>query len=167
MEEIWKDIAGYEGVYKVSNYGNVYSFKSNKNLSHSYNTYGYAHVGLVKNGKHKVVMVHRLLAIAFIPNPNNLPVINHKDGNKLNNSIDNLEWCTRAYNNRHARENGLHRGGGLKKPIVAIIGNEIVKEYSSGVEASKDGYNPSSISSCINGKSKAHKGFIWRAKNTG
>lgn len=96
MEEIWKDIAGYEGLYKVSNKGRVYNLKFERFMGHISNKYMCVRLG--KYGKQKNYKVHRLVAQAFIPNPDNLPFINHKDENKLNNCVDNLEWCTREYN---------------------------------------------------------------------
>ena len=96
-QELWKWINGYEGVYKVSSYGNIYSFKSNKIMKNSPNTRGYLSVELFNNGSSRN-LVHRLVANAFIPNPNNYPQINHIDENPKNNHMDNLEWCTSKYN---------------------------------------------------------------------
>ena len=115
MQEIWKDIEGYEGLYQVSNKGRVKSLKrkicSNSN-NHKYNTLSekllklsgggkYIQVILCKDGKTSAKLVHRLVAQAFIPNPNNLPCVNHKDENKKNNDVRNLEWCTYKYNNEY------------------------------------------------------------------
>lgn len=101
--EIWKDIKGFEGLYQVSNLGNVRSLKYRnqklvKNLTPQTNNHGYKVVGLGENGKTKFALVHRLVATAFIDNPNNYPVVNHKDENPLNNRVDNLEWSTYSYN---------------------------------------------------------------------
>lgn len=117
---VWRDIKGYEGRYQVSNYGDI------KRLSYSYvdtwgsgrhrdipemivpthsSKCGYKMIDLRMNGKRKRVYVHRLVAQAFIPNPNNLPQVNHKDENKLNNFVDNLEWCTHTYNQRYGTKN--------------------------------------------------------------
>lgn len=109
MNEIWKDIDGYEGFYQISNFGRVKSFcqptQFHKPKEHllklTVANNGYQQVTLYKNTKRKKFLVHRLVASAFIPNPNNYPHINHKDENKLNNSVDNLEWCTALYNNRY------------------------------------------------------------------
>ncbi len=101
--EIWKHIAGYEGLYWVSNLGRVKN--AEKVLKLTPNKKGYQRVGLHKNGKIKTVYVHRLVAEAFVPNNNNLPQVNHKDENKSNNNADNLEWCTSLYNNTYGDKN--------------------------------------------------------------
>lgn len=101
--EIWKDIEGYEGKYQVSNLGNVRSLRFrnqnfSKDLTQKTNNKGYKVVNLTDNSKNKPALVHRLVAMAFIDNPNNFPVVNHKDENPQNNHVDNLEWCTYSYN---------------------------------------------------------------------
>lgn len=113
MEE-WKDIKGYEGIYQVSSYGRVRSldriverkgkgdfFIKGRVLTQSDDTNGYMKVSLTKHDQKRTFKVHRLVAIHFLDNPNNLPCVNHKDENKLNNNVDNLEWCTKAYNNSY------------------------------------------------------------------
>ena len=103
MIEIWKDIAGYEGLYKVSNKGRVYSYVSNKFLSPAPNEVtGYINVLLTKSKKSKFYPVHRLVAAAFIENPKNAPVVNHIDADRTNNCVDNLEWCTHKENAQHS-----------------------------------------------------------------
>ena len=149
--EIWKDIQGYENLYKISNLGRILSLKiiSSYNLPRIIKTFinstGYSNVQLKNNKKYKNFLLHRLLAIAFIPNPFNLDFINHKDGNKLNNILENLEWCTRKYNSQHAVKIGLmtnkHRIGGklpenLRKKMTKInkdIANNIRHDYSTGL----------------------------------
>lgn len=118
--EIWKDIEGYEGLYQVSTYGNIKSLpkvrrngtgtyiQKEKLLKPSNTSTGYKKVELCKDGKRKSFKVHRLVAIAFIPNPDNKPEVNHIDGNKINNNIDNLEWVTSSENSVHAYETGLN-----------------------------------------------------------
>lgn len=99
MEEIFKDIDGYEGIYAVSNYGRVYNCKRKRFLSTPKSRKKkYVDVVLTKNGIGKSFKVHRLVATAFIPNPNNYPIVNHKDEDPTNNMVDNLEWCTNRYN---------------------------------------------------------------------
>ena len=109
--EIWKDIEGegVDGLYQVSNFGRVKSFHSlpAKLITPYVNYNGYYVVEMRKDKKKITRLLHRLIAKAFIPNPENKPYINHKDGNKLNYSLENLEWVTSAENTRHARENGL------------------------------------------------------------
>jgi hypothetical protein len=110
QQEIWKDINKFEGIYQVSNFGRVKSFKQFKDgliLSNKNSNGGY--LSLILSCKtHKLhTRIHRLVAQAFIPNPENKPEVNHRDGNKQNNHVDNLEWTTRAENSRHAIESGL------------------------------------------------------------
>ena len=119
MEEIWKDIEGYEGLYQVSNFGNVKSlskmWKSGSGyyiqkeiiLKQQLKSKRYLGVGLTKNKKWKNFLVHRLVAEAFLENPNHYNQINHIDCNKLNNNIENLEWCSQEQNLEHAYKNGL------------------------------------------------------------
>ena len=100
-EEIWKPIEGYE-FYQISNHGRVKNAKGHF-LKFTHNHRGYVVVYLNENGKTKTMFLHRLIAKAFIPNPNNYPEVNHIDENKDNNIIENLEWCTDKYNNRHSK----------------------------------------------------------------
>ena len=112
--EEWKDIPNYDGLYKISNLGNVKSFNTKTNHKQPINLKqtmdrknGYLTVSLCKDKVQKIYRVHRLVAEAFIPNPNNYPIINHKDGKKQNNNVNNLEWCTHQQNIIHSWENGL------------------------------------------------------------
>lgn len=119
MKEIWKDIPNFEGIYQVSNLGNVKvldryvnsAIKNNNKVKRKgkllkqYNKRGYFQVSLSKNHKRYYFGVHRLVAIAFLPNPNNLTQINHKDENPLNNNLSNLEWCTAKYNCNYGLRN--------------------------------------------------------------
>ena len=136
--EIWKDIEGYEGLYQVSTYGNIKSLpKVRRNgtgtyiqkerlLKPSNTSTGYKKVELCKDGKRKGFKVHRLVAIAFIPNPDNKPEVNHIDGNKINNNIDNLEWVTSSEKTIHAYETGLSPN---KKELDEI---RIIELYNKG-----------------------------------
>lgn len=112
--EEWKDIPNYDGLYKVSNLGNIKSFNTKTNHKEPINLKqtmdrknGYLTVSLCKDKVQKIYRVHRLVAEAFIPNPNNYPIINHKDGRKQNNNVNNLEWCTYQQNIIHSWENGF------------------------------------------------------------
>ena len=107
MKEIWKEITGYEGKYQISNLGKVKSLVGNSKILKPELRTGYYSVSLMKNRKRKKHRIHRLVAIAFIPNPDNLPTINHKDENKLNNYVDNLEWCTAKYNSHYSKHASL------------------------------------------------------------
>ena len=103
MVEVWKDIPGYEGYYQVSNFGRIMSLRSyggneHKLLTPCGNGTGYLKVMLCKDRIHKQFLIHRLVAMAFIPNPDNCDFVNHKDEDKTNNVVDNLEWCTKSYN---------------------------------------------------------------------
>lgn len=122
MIEIWKDITGYEGLYQVSNLGRVkstqYFHGTNERILKPISTHnGYFRVHLRKDGKLKTFKIHRLVAEAFIPNPDNLPQINHKDEDKTNNRVDNLEWCSARYNCNYGGRNELIRqyGGRPRK----------------------------------------------------
>ena len=106
----WKPIKGYVGQYDVSDTGLVFSHKTNRLLDCGLTTHGYRGVVLTNEHKSSFKHVHRLVAEAFIPNPDNLPQVNHKDGNRLNNRADNLEWCTGSENIQHAYDTGLKSG---------------------------------------------------------
>ena len=117
MQEVWKDIPGYEGLYQVSSLGRVKSLeRDTKRLRPQHirermlkpRNGGYLQVYLADAGKREAVYIHRLVAQAFIPNPDNKPIANHKDGNKHNNSVENLEWCTHQENVLHAYLTGLN-----------------------------------------------------------
>lgn len=152
MEEVWKDIEGYEGHYQVSNFGRVKSIKkSNRGrkfshdgiLAQSYcGVMRYPHVPLSKNGRHKNFSVHRLVAQAFIPNPMQFPIVNHIDENPQNNHVDNLEWCTQEYNCNHGRANKKrsisnykHSPGYGKKVCALTKDGDLVGIYESAEEA--------------------------------
>lgn len=168
MNEEWKDISGYEGLYKVSNLGNVYSFKTNKILKTPIGKRGYPNLNLLKNGKQKLYVVHRLVAKAFIPNPDNKPEVNHIDGNKTNNCVDNLEWVTSRENTLHARKTGLHTSDGDKTVAQILNGQEIARYKSASEAERKTGINRSSISSvcrkyCWHGKHRRTAGgYEWK-----
>ena len=149
--EIFKDIKGYPG-YQISNLGRVWSKKRQIYLKTHKNNSGYFQVCLYAiNGKSKKELVHRLVALAFIPNLNNYPCVNHKDENKENNSASNLEWCDRSYNVNYGSRNEK-AGKKIGKPIKCIETGII---YNSGVEAAKAlGTTPDIISKVLHNKSR-------------
>ena len=183
MEEVWKDIEGYEGLYQVSNFGNVRSLNwrntgKAKNLFLKEHKRGYYHVELKNDEGRKAFLVHRLVASAFIENPNNYPNINHKDENKRNNSVENLEWCTCSYNVRYSLKlhperhayNGGHRKGcrykgknSGKKIVQLTLDGTLVKEWiSSRTIFIETGMSDWSISECCRGKRHKVYGYIWQ-----
>jgi len=112
--EIWKDIPGYEGLYQASNYGNIKSFKRRGQPKDRIRkpmmlTNGYRNIDLSKHNKRSLQKISRLVATSFIPNPENKLCVNHKDGNKLNDKLDNIEWCTHSENQKHAYKLGLKK----------------------------------------------------------
>ena len=181
-KEYWKPIKGYEGLYMVSNWGRVKSFdrwvKSRNGsvrfckgriLKQVTNDRGYLYVELWKNNKRKQCKVHRLVAEAFISNPYNLPMINHRDENKSNNNVNNLEWCDCKYNNtygtrieRVAEKNT--NGKCSKKVYQYTLDGEFVREWKSTAECGRNGYIHQAISACCRGELKTHKGYIWKYK---
>lgn len=162
-EETWKDIKGYEGLYKVSDRGRIYSIKRKLYRKFKTDKNGYLVVNLSKNSKYDYPSVHRLVAMAFIPNPDNLPEVNHKDENKFNNSVDNLEWCTTEYNLKYGTR--LKRvSDKLSKPIEQWSKDgQLIKVWASLIEVEKEtGWSHGNISRCANGLSKTAYGFIWK-----
>lgn len=133
MEEIWKPIKGYEGLYEVSNLGRVKSLKRfyhtrEQILKNKLTENGYYRTELSKNGKRKLIGTHRIVAQTFIPNDMNKEEVNHKDGNKLNNCVDNLEWCSHSENTIHAYKLGL------KKPCCAITNKKRIRCIDLDIE---------------------------------
>lgn len=179
MKEIWKDIAGYEGLYQVSNLGNVKSLNYNRTkkeriLIPGKNNSGYLLVMLSKNGTRKTFTIHRLAAQAFIENPKNLPEVNHIDEDKTNNCVSNLEFCDRKYNNKY----GTHNARGLKTKKLRKCKNaertvlqftkdgKFINEFPSTKEAERfTEIYQSSIVSCCKGRYKSAGGYIWQYKN--
>ena len=153
-----KDIKNYEGLYAITTEGEVYSYKSKKFLSPFSNARGYLKVGLCKNGKVKNFYVHRLVTDAYLPNPNNLPQVNHKDENKANNCLQNLELCDAKYNNNY----GTHIEK-IKKPILQYdLEGNLVREWPSATDVGKE--VKSNICMCLKGKQKTALGCIWKYK---
>ncbi len=171
MEELWQDIPGFEGCYQVSNLGRVKSFRKWK-TAHSPDEYilknylsdnGYYQVTLYNGNVRKKFLVHRLVASAFIPNPDNLPHINHKDEDPSNNAASNLEWCTPLYNNRYGTakfRTMMSRG----KPVKQfLINGEWIATYRNSKIASMITNIPRQhITNCITGIIQSAGGFIWK-----
>lgn len=124
--EIWRDIKGYEGIYQVSNLGEIKSIKKARIIKGSLDSRGYPHIQLFKNGKMKCFKTHRLIAINFIPNPDNKPTVNHKNGDRLDSRVANLEWSTHKENINHAIECGLR----VRKPSKNVA---VTKEQKSDI----------------------------------
>jgi hypothetical protein len=184
MEEIWKAIPGYEGYYEVSNTGKVRSVTrtiiSRDGKSRTFlgeiknptpNKHGYQQVGLHKDGKRKVFLVHRLVAITFLPNPDNLPVVNHKDENPSNNNVNNLEWCTSKYNSNYGTSIQRMAQNTLGKHTKKVwkcnkCTHERIELFDSIGEAAEKVRGDkekglSTISKCANGHQPSAYGYYW------
>lgn len=162
----WRDIKGYEGLYIVSDDGRIFAFKRPGSYRNEHymvpapNNHGYLQVGLCKNGKHKTHRLHRIVAEAFVPNPLNLPEINHIDENKFNCSADNLEWCDRKYNVNYGS-----RTEKTCRPVSMYSCNmDFIKTYKSIRDACREnGFRcPGNISNVLNGKATIAYGYKWK-----
>lgn len=181
MKEIFKDIEGYDGLYQVSDLGRVKSLNYNhtgkeKILNNVKNGVGYLQVSLYINGIRKIHKVHRLVCKAFLPNPDNKKEINHKNGIKTDNRLENLEWSTRSENTKHA-----YAELGRKNPMLGKFGSdnpsskpvciyskswEFIDEFAGAHEASRiTGVDKSNIIKCCKGKYCQAGGYIWKYKN--
>lgn len=188
MEEIFLPVVGYEGLYEVSNYGNVKSLERDENghicngkrgnyhrkekmlKKHLSTAKGkqYYDVVLYKGKEHKNKMIHQLEGEAFLPNPENKPFIDHIDTNGLNNILTNLRWCTQKENcnNKLTLQNMKEANRCNMKPILQYtLDGVFVKEWESVREAIRFYNAGSGIGNCLNGRAKTCKGFIWKYKN--
>lgn len=187
-KEVWENAYGYDGLYTVSNLGRVKTMerltykkdgspryiKKEKFMKIKVKTKkdGYYAITLRKNSVSKPVVVHRIVAQSFIPNPQNKPFVNHKNGIKTDNRVGNLEWCTKSENERHAY-NYLGKTSHFKElygkdhprsiPIIQKdINNNFIKKWDSASIAEREGgFSYSCISSCVRGKTQTHKGYKW------
>ena len=182
MMETWRDIEGYEGLYQISNKGRV---KSTERIKWSGNVYykaperilkackrvsnGYLFVNLYKDGKRKPCTIHRLVAEAFLPNPDNLPQVNHKDENKENNCISNLEWCSPKYNCNYGTKNQRsaekrRNDPSMSRPVMSINKESgLTMEYPSLKEAERlTGVSTRNIVNCCKGRCKSAGGYFWQ-----
>lgn len=179
-EERWKWIPGFEGLYQASTWGRIRSvdrwvigrdgrrhFSKGHILQPKRNRGGYLRVDLWRNGKKHHFFVHRLVAMAWLNNPENKPQVNHRNEQKDMNFVENLSYCS-------AKEN-VTWGTGIKrraasqsKPVEAIDPKtgQVVKEFASGIEAERNGFKHGAISQCCRGKRRRHRGFEWRFKES-
>ena len=170
MEEIWKDIKGYEGLYQVSNYGNVKSLNyrntgKERLLKPILHTDGYLCVSLCK--PNKILRIHRLVANAFTPNQNNFPQVNHKDEDKTNNHVNNLEWCTNKYNSNYGTRVKRISESLSKKVYQYTLDGEFVREWKSTNECGRNGFQQGAIVKCCKGERKKHIGYKWSYEKKG
>lgn len=197
INEIWKPVVGYEGLYEVSNLGRVKSLGNTRGPSRfrgietimrqEVSKFGYYRVALRKDKKYKHFYVHRLVAEAFIPNPDNLPYVNHKDESRTNNCVDNLEWCTQRYNVNYANSQKkkaesfkksnvgkchYYKGlatknrlkvGSYEKPVhqIDLVTGEIIQTFRCIREAERT-FNTKHISAVVNGRRNKAKGYFWK-----
>lgn len=181
---MWKWIPGYENIYQVNECGEIYSFHSKRLLKPYIASDGYLRVNLSKNNKVKITMLHRIVAEVFIPNPNNLPVVNHIDGNKGNPNIGNLEWVTFSDNSYHAFAHGLSRiSDRCKKAVSKIaaengakttqkavdrlsLSGEYIDSFKSIREAERiTGISRANIGEVCRGRRRTAHGYIWKYSN--
>ena len=166
MEEVWKDIDGYEGLYQISNLGRVKSLARNEMFCKRPETIlkpflcgsGYQEIILTKNAERKPKLIHRLVAEAFVPNTDGRREVNHKDGNKGNNVVANLEWVTPSENQKHSRK--VLNAQSFKRKVVCV---ESSVEYESITEAAdKNGLQSTLIWKCCNGTQRTTGGYHWK-----
>lgn len=175
MEEQWKPIEGYEGIYEVSSIGRVRSldrydrrgiFRKSQIIKTKRHPEGYRSVSLWSDGKQTPLLVHRLVAQAFLPNPDNLPDVNHKDEDKTNNRADNLEWCTKEYNcnygQHHEKQKAALAHWMHRVTQLTLDGQPVATYPSVSAAARAVGVTCKAIRLCISGKHKHCKGYQWR-----
>lgn len=164
MNEIWKDVVGFEGLYQISNKGNVRSItRYKKILTPCIDKDGYRCVQLKHKGISKHCRINRLVATAFIPNPKEKAIVNHIDMNRANDCVTNLEWCSAKENVEWSLKHGKYKGSNHKKVIQLNMNGEKLDRYESISEASrKTKIQISNISYCLSGKRKTAGGYLWK-----
>lgn len=179
MIEVWKDIPEYEGLYQVSNFGRIKSLERERKmnipchdiavvheriLKPSISGSGYEKVVLSKDATHKTIRVHKLVAQAFVSNPDDKSEINHKDGNKKNNRADNLEWVTSKENQNHALLFGLRNDKLRRKTVNQYdLSGNFIRSWNGYVEIEQVlGIPRQRICACVKGRKKSAAGFVWR-----
>lgn len=195
--EIWKDIIGYEGLYQVSNLGRIKSVDryvkhpiyglmhiKERILKFGISGNGYLIVGLYRDGKQTPKLVHRLVAEAFIPNPNNLTDVDHLNTNRTDNRVENLRWCTHKENQNNPKSivhfSECKQGENAPKPMKGKFGKEhntskpilqytidgqLIREWYCGMDVQRElGINQSNIAKCCRGKYKSSGGYRWKYK---
>lgn len=172
--ERWKDVTGYEGLYEVSTYGNVRNAKSKKQLRQCRHRLGYLSVLLYKGAETKRINTHRLVATAFLENNGGNQYVNHKDENKANNHVNNLEWCSRQYNagygtsSKRISEKRGHASRKRRRVVQMDRAGNIVCTWMSISEAARGtGTARNSIYECCNGIHKTANGFVWHYAGMG
>ena len=149
-----RDVKNYEGLYAVTSCGRVYGYKNKKFLKPRVSKNGYFRVNLCKNGECKQFLVHRLVAEAYIPNPENLPEVDHIDNDKTHNYINNLQWISHKDNTRKS----------CNKPILQFdLNGNFIREWQSATDVGKA--VQSGICHCLNGDCKSAYGYLWKYKN--
>ena len=164
-DEKWLPVLGYEGLYIVSDRGNIFSLRRNIILRGRKNHRGYWQVNLCKNGRMTTHRVHRLVATHFVPNPENLPEINHINENKIDNRAENLEWCDRSYNVNYGDRTTKQKIK-VSIPVVQFsLSDERIAEFPSVIQASRElKISSSGISACCLGKRRTIGGYKWKYK---
>ena len=157
-----RDVKGYEGIYGITSCGKVWSYRRQKFLTPISDKDGYLYVNLYKEKRMKPFRIHRLVSEAYIPNPENYPMINHKDENPSNNCLQNLEWCDAKYNNNYGTR--IERAANSKKiPILQYdLNGNFIREWPSASDVG--GEVESLICRCLKGRRKTAYGYIWKYK---
>ena len=155
--------------YRVSDHGDIENITTGKRLKPALKRDGYHSITLFKEGKRHYLRVHRVVAEAFLDNDNSLPVVNHRNGIKTDNRLENLEWCTVSYNTKHAYDElGVINPNRRKVKKINPITGDKIREFTSLTEASRElGVSRSGISNCLRGDSLTSGGFIWKYADEG